>query len=414
MKKLLTVGLLVLLLIGCDESRIVTNNYDFKKRGRPGHAAKDIDNYIVVLKHGSASAFGIIPKHEYKNLFNGFAAECDSATYKILVADTNVLAITPDAEMSICEQVLPTGADLIEADLNPISKIDGVDERVDIDVAIFDTGIDRHPDLNVYQRFDFTGEGIYDRNRHGTHVGGIVGALDNDFGTVGVVPGARLWSFKVFNRGGAGLMSVVVAALDSAIQFASEIEVFSLSLGGFGYYEPLHLAIRAAVNKGIVVCVAAGNWGRDIYGQDGLQFSWDDFTPANLPEPITVSALFDTDGKLGGLDSTILTNSGDDFLATFSNYGEAVDIAMPGIFILSTTLHRKYEELSGTSMATPHAAGLAGLLIAKYGKPVDAAGVAHIKQLMQDIAVPQSTWRLDGFMNDFDIYHEGLGRCETN
>ena len=412
--KLIKWILLALLLVGCEGDRYTTIINSPPKKPHPEHprhTPKQIDNYIVVLKHGSASAFGIVPKHEYKNVFSGFSAECDKDTYEMLVDHPSVLVITPDVEMFTCEQAIPTGVDIIEADQNPISKIDGVDERVDIDIAIFDTGIDRHPDLNVYRRFDFSGEGIYDRNRHGTHVAGTIGALDNDKGVVGVAPGARLWSFKVFNRGGSGYISTIVTALDYAMQFTNEIEVINMSLGGFGYNEPLHLAIQAVVDKGVVVCVAAGNNGMDIYGPDGIPLTWDDFTPANFPEVITVSAMFDTDGKMGGLDSTILTNSGDDFLATFSNYGEAVDVAMPGVFILSTVLHRKYGELSGTSMATPHAAGLAGLLIAKYGKPVDASGVAHIKQLMQDNAVAQSAWRLDGFMNDFDIYHEGLGQC---
>jgi len=404
--------LLALLFVGCsDDDTYITAPAKKPHPEHPRHTPKGIDSYVVVLKRGSASAFGIIPKHEYKYVFNGFAAECSKDTYEMLLDHPNVLMIEPDVEMSICEQILPTGVDVIEADLNPISKIDGNDERVDVDIAIFDTGIDRHPDLNVYRRFDFSGEGLYDRHGHGTHVSGIAAALDNDIGVVGVAPGARLWSFKVLNRNGAGFISGIIAALDSAMSFADEIEVINMSLGGFGYYQPFHLAVQAIVNKGVVVCVAAGNQGRNIYGWDGIPFTWDDFTPANFPEVITVSAMVDTEGKLGGLDSSIFSG-GDDFLATFSNYGEAVDIAAPGVRIVSTVLHRKYDKLTGTSMAAPHIAGTAALYIAQFGKPTDAAGAAHVRQSIIDNAVPQATWRLDGYMNDtFDQFHEGLGNC---
>ena len=99
-----------------------------------------------------------------------------------------------------------------------MSAVDGRDNRVDADVAVLDTGIDRgHPDLNVVGGYNCTSrlrDKWGDGDGHGTHVAGTIGALDNSIGVVGVAPGARLWSVKVLNSRGKGLLSWLVCGID--------------------------------------------------------------------------------------------------------------------------------------------------------------------------------------------------------
>src|SRR5216117_170458 len=134
--------------------------------------------------------------------------------------------------------------------------------RVNVDIAIIDTGIDlTHPDLNVYRNITFvtgttTGN---DDNGHGTHVAGIAAALDNNIGVVGVAPGARLWAVKVLDNNGRGALSDVISGVDYVTENAGEIEVANMSLAGRGTGESLRLAIQNSVGRGVVYVVAAAN-----------------------------------------------------------------------------------------------------------------------------------------------------------
>lgn len=128
--------------------------------------------------------------------------------------------------------------------------------------------------------------------------------------------------------------------------------------------DPMHTAICAAVAAGVVFVVAAGNENQD----SALS------TPAAYDEVITVSALADSDGIGGGIGGPT-TYGPDDTLASFSNFGADVDIAAPGVDILSTWNDGGVNTISGTSMACPHVAGAAALYIVKNGKPTNAAGV---------------------------------------
>src|SRR5206468_7731729 len=107
-------------------------------------------------------------------------------------------------------QAIPTGISRIGANRSPVAAINGVDERVDADVAIVDTGITRVADLNVAGGYNCStsNHGAWrDVYGHGTHVAGTVGALDNGSGVVGVAPGVRLWAVKILNDSGEGLLS---------------------------------------------------------------------------------------------------------------------------------------------------------------------------------------------------------------
>lgn len=253
-------------------------------------------------------------------------------------------------------QVVPTGYARIGAEPG---------EYADVDVAVIDTGVDQfHEDLNVVGGFDCTdpqnGEANWghDGYGHGTHVAGIIGALDNDRGVIGVAPGARIWSFKVLGDDGSGSFASVLCGVDQVAQQANTIEVANLSLGGqipptpLWGNDPVHNGFGIAAELGPIIVVSAGNSGIDAINS----------SPANYSESVvTVSALTDYDGLPGSLSAPnggIPADYKDDQRALFSNYGPAVDFIAPGVDILSTTPLNTYGRASGTSMAAPEVTGV--------------------------------------------------------
>jgi subtilisin family serine protease len=288
-----------------------------------------------------------------------------------------------------------------------LADIDGIDDRVDVDVAVIDTGVDlTHVDLNasISRQATFVGgtTNANDDHGHGSHVAGTVGALDNNIGAVGVAPGVRIWAVKVLNKRGSGWDSDIAAGIDWVTARASTIEVANMSLGGPGTDQdspdPIHDAIVGATNAGIVFVVAAGNSNKDAATD----------TPAAYDEVITVSALADSDGKGGHLGSAT-SYGADDTLATFSNWGADVDICAPGVSIYSTHKSKGYATMSGTSMASPHVAGAAALYLATHAKPVELTGsqwVEAVKAAILSAATLQSD--PNGFTGDRDAFAEPL------
>jgi subtilisin family serine protease len=371
------------------------------------------DQWIVVLKDDADSGrlllrHRIQPDRVYRHALNGFAGRIPAAVRQRLAADPDVAYMELDLVARTLQQTTPTGVQRVNAHLNPFAGIDGTDQRVDVDVAILDTGIDlTHPDLNVVANVTFVRNTLTgnDDHGHGTHVAGTVAALDNDFGVVGVAPGARLWAVKVLSAFGAGSFSNIIAGIDYVTANADQIEVANMSLGGIGRLNALQQAIQKSVSAGVVYVVAAGNEARDIYGPDGTLGTFDDSIPAAYPEVATVSAIGDTDGLAGGLGPNTSRGTLDDTFADFSNFcnfpppvsfvsspGGAIDVAAPGVDILSTFRNGQYATFSGTSMAAPHVAGAVALYIAENGRAYDAAGVYVIRQAIIDLATEQSLW----------------------
>ena len=380
--------------------------------------------FIVVLKDDVPSPDNasldmavrntFIRGHVYRNALKGFSASLTQENLSALIKDPRVKFIEPDLVVHAAAQTIPTGVNRIDADLSPTARINGVDERVNIDIAVIDTGVSRyHPDLNFYRGITISGAGKRggnDDNGHGSHVAGTAAAKDNGTGVVGVAPGARVWSVKVLNRSGSGTISGVIAGIDYVTQHSNEIDVANMSLGTTGKSSALRAAIQKSAAKGVVYVVSAGNSAKDVYGDDGIFDTSDDFIPAAYPEVITVSAIADSDGQSGALGGP--TSWGhDDTFAGFSNYGARIDLAAPGVAILSTWKGTGYNTISGTSMAAPHVTGAAALYIATNGKPTNMPGVEAVRQGLIIRGMPQTG--LDGFSKDPDAYPEPLVNAES-
>lgn len=351
--------------------------------GNPSLAANDIALSV-------RGRIGYIFGTQDRRALRGFSLSMPGALLESLRRDSRVDYIERDLPVTINDQTIPSGINRIFASSNPNLGIDGVDDkRVDVDIAIVDTGIDyEHPDLNVVGGIDCTYRtgGFFfssnyceedangdDDHYHGTHVAGIAAAIDNGQGVVGVAPGARLWAVKVLDATGSGFTSGVIAGLDWVVA-QGDIEVINLSLGGSGVSRAYEDAINNAVANGVVVVVAAGNDSDDASS----------YSPAFVESAITVSALADFDGLPGGSGLTSCGVDQDDTLASFSNYGSIIDITAPGFCIYSTMPIElgSYALLSGTSMAAPHVAGAAGLLASGSGAPDNASDVQAIAQTL--------------------------------
>ncbi len=285
-----------------------------------------------------------------------------------------------ETQVRLTSPKVPAGIKRVGATNNGIADIDGNGGKVNADVAVIDTGIQRdHPDLNVVGGYNCTSanRGKWDDgNGHGTHVAGIIGAYDNGRGVVGVAPGVRLWSVKVLDDTGDGLMSWIVCGIDWITSQRSGdgsrplIDVANMSLRstlpqgddhncGRTYRDLMHSALCRSVAAGTTYVVAAGN-DRDDASH---------YRPAAYDEAITVSAMTDYDGVAGGngtRPADCLAGYPDDTFAGFSNFGADVDLTAPGVCVLSTWAGGMYAYASGTSMAAPHVAGAAALYMAQF------------------------------------------------
>jgi subtilisin family serine protease len=342
--------------------------------------------YIVVLHDSvdspAAAARGIARQvggqvgFIYEHALKGFSIMVPPQAVAAMEKNPKVKYVATDDIRYAFTQDMPTGIKRIFADTNTNIDIDATDDyRVDVDVAVIDTGVDfEHPDLNVMGGVICTGNpfrvrcksGGDDDHYHGTHVAGTIGAIDNGIGVVGVAPGARIWAVKVLDSRGSGYTSWIIAGIDWVAANADTIEVANMSLGGYGYSQAEYDAIQGAVNNGVAFAVAAGNEDDDAIF----------YSPAAFDNVLTVSALADFDGKPEGLGSPTCRTDQDDTLADFSNWGSAVQIAAPGVCILSTfpLEQGEYGTISGTSMASPHVAGALALLASAYN-PDNAADV---------------------------------------
>ena len=207
-------------------------------------------------------------------------------------------------------------------------------------IFILDTGISTNTgDLNIDESAsaDFTGSSRKvtwrDQNGHGTHVAGTAAAVNDNDGIAGIAAGATVVSVKVLDRRGSGTLSGVLSGVNHVALFGKPGDVANLSLGLNGVSETFDNAIKSAAQKGILFAVAAGN--------DGSLAS--NYSPATAANGVDVHAIaaHDVNGNFAG----------------FSNYGSPVQFSAPGVDIASLGINGSIVIYSGTSMATPAAAG---------------------------------------------------------
>lgn len=205
-------------------------------------------------------------------------------------------------------------------------------------VAVLDTGIDlAHPDLvdNIKGYANFTTgsrDDVADRQGHGSHCSGVIAAIDNQIGVIGIAPSASLYIAKVLGDDGVGSIDAMIQGIDWAIE--QQVDIVSMSLGcSEDPGEQLHDAIKRARSAGVIIVAASGN--------ESTHCGW----PAAYEEVIAVGAIDQALDKAG-----------------FSNFSKEVDIAAPGVNIMSTYMNGGYAKLSGTSMATPIVAGVVALI----------------------------------------------------
>lgn len=269
---------------------------------------------------------------------SGFAARLSKDQLSAIEKDEAVEAIEPDRILSMCTCLDVAEPRNLTWNIRRTGYGNGIN-FAEKTVWVVDTGVDLdHPDLNVdgqrSRSFIRNQSSANDENGHGTHVAGIIGALNNQIGMIGVASGARIVSLKVLNQMGGGLLSATIAAIAHINTYGRAGDVVNMSLGGEGTSRALEREIEAAAPKGILFSIAAGN-----EGEPARNFSPGRFNHSNV---FTVSAV-----------------DNNDRFAAFSNYGnDVVDVAAYGVGISSTYRNGRYTTLSGTSMAAPHVAGL--------------------------------------------------------
>lgn len=322
---------------------------------------------IVTFQPGKSVNLNGMGNVKYDNLWvvNGKAASLPGAAINALAKNPNVKAIVLDGEVHAKLDLAKTAANYEAAWAAGYTG-------AGVTIAIVDTGIAPHPDfagrLVAFKDFIGTGIDFYDDNGHGTHCAGDAagdGSMSN-----GVYKGAayeaNLVGVKVLDKNGSGSWSSVISGVQWCIDNKAtySIDVISMSLGGtatLSYVDDtVCQAVEAAWNAGIVVFVAAGNEGPTA-GTIG--------TPGIDPLIITVGATYDN----------LTANISDDYVVSFSSRGPTIDgltkpdICSPGTYIMSTKQDRRgrwnqgyYQEMSGTSMATPIAAGVGALVLEAY------------------------------------------------
>jgi subtilisin family serine protease len=280
-------------------------------------------------------------KHRY-HLIRAIATSIPRRAMSALLANPRVAAVEPDVKIFAVDAELDNswGVKRIGGGSVHANGIRGAGVKV----AILDTGIDyTHPDLaaNYAGGWDFVNNDAdpFDDNKHGTHVAGTIAARDDDAGVVGVAPEATLYALKVLDQNGSGDFSSVIAALQWAVDHGVQI-----TNNSYGSTQDPGSIVQAAFDNaaaaGILHVAAAGNSGTCQGTGESVLF------PARYGSVVAVAA---TDPN--------------DVSPCFSSTGPAVELSAPGVSINSTVPGGGYELLSGTSMASPHVAGAAALVI---------------------------------------------------
>lgn len=371
-----------LILTGCDESMPTSGLDESKSPSSDAHSVTDggnrsvHDTYIVVLKddfapggHASnkaraaevARGLGVSPTHTYGTALFGFAASIPEGRLNGLRRNPRVDYVEPDGVVTLAPpcgtppcgggggndggggggQTTPWGITRVGGPVSSSGTAWVIDTGIDLD----------HPDLTVDTQHSKTfvsrgkdSKSADDGNGHGTHVAGTIAAINNDIDVVGVAAGATVVAVKVLDHRGSGTYSDVIDGIDYVAANAAPGDVANMSLGG-SPSKAVDDAVRNAADQGVYFAIAAGNDSDDA----------NNYSPARVEDKNvwTVSAFDDTDT-----------------FASFSNYSGPTDppieFGAPGVDILSLYKDGGTRTLNGTSMASPH---MAGVLLVTGGAP---------------------------------------------
>jgi subtilisin family serine protease len=309
------------------------------------HGQGVFGQYIVTLKKDASisktvSQTRVPTLYRYGKVLNGFTAKLTAAQLDRLRGNTNVAAIEQDQVMHAdTTQSGPTwGLDRIDQASLPLSSGYTYNTTAsNVYAYVIDTGISTgHSDFGgrAAVAYDAIGGNGQDCNGHGTHVAGTIGGAK-----YGVAKGVKLRAVRVLDCNGSGTNSGVIAGMNWVASNHSSPAVANMSLGG-GYSSSVNSAANNLAGSGVFLAVAAGNENADACNS----------SPASAANGTAVAASDSTDTR-----------------ASFSNYGGCVDLYAPGVSITSDWLNGGTNTISGTSMATPHVAGVGALYKATYG-----------------------------------------------
>ncbi len=308
------------------------------------------DFYVNWLKMDGPQTFSQTPLPDFGGVMGGLPKFSSSAkTPRTVPAPAAPQPSAPDP--SLIQGEVPWGIARVKApDLwdknNPATMGAGVN------VAVIDTGIDcSHPDLscNLSEGVNFVDPTVapMDDQGHGTHVSGTIAARWDGHGVVGVAPLAHVIPVKVLDSTGGGSVSNIVRGINWAA--SQGVDVINMSLGSPQTSPSLEKAVNNALRKGVTIVAASGNEGPDNAPS----------YPGAYPGVIAVGA-----------------SDKNDQLASFSSQGDYVSFIAPGVDVISTAPGGKYAQHSGTSMASPHVAGLAAIAVAMGARGPQAVAQA--------------------------------------
>jgi subtilisin family serine protease len=310
-------------------------------------------SYIVVLNEGSdaravAAVAGVTPQHVYSAALTGFAASLNAGQLNALRSHPSVDYVEQDqvAELSTTQSGATWGIDRTDQRARPLSgTYNYTNTASNVRAYIIDTGVRathsefRRTDgtTRAQNNYNATGDGqASDCNGHGTHVAGTVGGK-----TYGIAKAVLIRAVKVFTCSGGSANSTIIAGIDWVTSNHIKPAVANLSLGG-GASQATDDAVNRLSNAGVFVAVAAGNSNVDACNT----------SPARASTVTTVASSTSTDAK-----------------SSFSNWGSCVELYAPGSSITSAwyTGDTATNTISGTSMASPHVAGVGALYKGTYG-----------------------------------------------
>lgn len=315
---------------------------------------------------GLVRAFGGEVYAEF-SIVDAVAARLTPQQAVALAKNPHVSYVEPDFEMHALEQIVPWGIDRLLGETTQRQTTWTKSTGSGVGVAVLDTGISAHEDLVISGGVRFYVQGLFlrqdnnynDGNGHGTHVAGTIAAVNNTVGVVGVAPAANLYAVKVLGDNGSGSISAIVAGIEWAYNRFPIIKVINMSLGSSSPSTTLENACNAAYSKGMLVVSSAGNNGTVAGTENNVGY------PARYDSVVAVAA-----------------SNSDNTRASFSSTGPAVELIAPGVDVLST-VPGGYATYNGTSMASPHVAGVAALV---WGAKTDLTN-ADLRAVLQNTAV---------------------------